>query len=213
MIRVMIVDDHPLVRKGLIAVIQEASDCAVVGEASNGDEALIKARSGDPDIVILDIGLPGKGGLEVLKQLQIERPNVHVLILSNYPESQYAIRCLQSGARGYLMKTSAPNELMKAIRKLMQGGRFISSKLAEILADDVGHDKDKAPHERLSDREFQVLCLLGQGKTTGQVALIFSIGVSTVNKYRAQVLRKMRMRTTAQLIRYVLDNNLMESAE
>jgi DNA-binding NarL/FixJ family response regulator len=210
MIRILIVDDHPIVRKGLATALASASDMKIVDEASDGDEALVKARSLKPDLMLLDIALPGKNGLEVLKQLRAEMPTIHVLILSGFPEKQYAVRCLANGARGYLTKKSAPEELLNAVRKVMRGGKYVSASLADLLTAEIGADATRLPHELLSDREFQVLCLLGQGKTLSQVAEVLSLSISTVNTHRARTLEKMNLQTTAQLIRYVVENNLAE---
>jgi len=209
--RILIVDDHPFVRQGLKAALSKSGDVEVVEEASDGDEAILKARSEKPDLVLLDISLPGKNGLEVLKQLQAEMPQVSVLILSTFPEKQYAVRCFANGARGYLTKQSASDELLLAIRKIRQGGKYVSTSLADLLADQIGADPKRLPHERLSDREFQVLCLIGQGQTVSQVAKTLSLSLSTVNTYRGHILEKMKMDTTAQLIHYVIENNLVES--
>ncbi len=208
MFRVLIVDDHPLVRSGLVAELSKASEVAVVGEAADGNEAVAKARAAKPDLVLLDIALPGKNGLEVLKDLQAEMPEVKVLVLSAFPERQYAIRCLKSGAKGYITKDAASAELITAIRKVMNGGKFITGSLAELLAGEMDGNPQRLPHEQLSDREFQILCLLGQGNTVTEIAGILSLSISSVNTYRARILSKMHLRTTAQLIRYVLDNNL-----
>lgn len=211
--RILIVDDHPFVRQGLKAALSKSIEVEVVEEASDGDEAILKARSQKPDLVLLDISLPGKNGLEVLKQLQAEMPQVNVLILSTFPEKQYAVRCFANGARGYLTKKSASDELLLAIRKITQGGKYVSASLADLLADHIGTDPKRLPHERLSDREFQVLCLIGQGQTVSQVAKTLSLSLSTVNTYRGHILEKMKMETTAQLIHYVLENNLVESPQ
>ena len=211
MIRVLIVDDHPIVRKGLRSGLAETSDIRVVDEAADGDEAIAKSREHKPDIILLDISLPGKNGYEVLKQLHAEYPQIRVLILTTYPEKQYAIRCLRGGAYGYLTKESAPEELITAIRRIAQGRKYVGAALGELLATEVDGFSNRLPHEELSDREFQVLCLLGQGKTVSQIADILSLSLSTINTYRAHILEKMHMKTTAQLIRYVVDNNLAES--
>jgi len=211
--RILIVDDHPIVRQGLLTTLNQAVDLEVVAEASDGDDAILKARSSKPHIVLLDISLPGKNGIEVLKQLQAEMPGVHVLMLSTFPEKQYAVRCFANGARGYLTKKSASDELLVAIRKIVGGGKYVTSSMADLLADEIGGDSKRLPHERLSDREFQVLCLLGQGKTVSQAAKTLSLSLSTVNTYRAHILQKMNMDTNAQLIRYVLDNNLVEAPQ
>ena len=212
-IRILIVDDHPIVRKGLIGLLKAVPDNAVIDEASDGDEALAKARKGRPDLILLDIALPGKSGFEILKQLHIEMPDTKILVLSMYSETQYALRCLKAGAMGYLTKRSAPKELLHAITKVIAGGKYVSAALAEHLAAELGFDATSEPHDRLSDREFQVLCFVGQGMTVTQIAKTLSISVSTVNKYRAQILRKMNLSTTAQLIRYALDNNLTYPSE
>ena len=208
MFRILIVDDHPLTRSGLVAELSKTPDISVVGEAGDGDEALRKARKLKPDLVLLDVALPGKSGLEVLKSLKAEFPSVKILMLSGHPESQYAVRCLRNGAGGYLTKDSGPADLIAAIRRVMSGGRFISTSLAELLAGEIASGAGHLPHEKLSDREFQILCLIGQGNTVTQIAGILSLSVSSVNTYRARLLSKMHLSTTAQLIRYVLDNNL-----
>lgn len=209
MIRVLIVDDHPLVRAGLVSELSKASDIEVAAEAADGNDALSKAREVRPDLVLLDIALPGKNGLEVLKDLQAEMPEVKVLVLSAFPERQYAIRCIRNGAEGYLTKDTASSELIQAVRRVMNGGKFISASLADLLASEVGTNVKRLPHEYLSDREFQILCLLGQGSTLTEVARSLSLSISSVNTYRHRILMKMHMQTTAQLIRYVLDNNLV----
>ena len=208
--RILIVDDHPIVRHGLVAALQASGDCEVVAEAADGDEALSRARSAKPDVVLLDLSLPGKNGLEVLSLMQAEMPEVKILVLSTFPERQYAIRCLSNGARGYLTKKSAPEELLAAIRKIVRGGKYVSSSLADLLAEEIGSSPHTLPHERLSDREFQVLCLIGQGKTVSQAAKELSLSPSTINTYRAHILEKMKLETTAQLIQYVLENKLVE---
>ncbi|HTY11405.1 MAG TPA: response regulator transcription factor [Bacteroidota bacterium] len=212
-IRILIVDDHPIVREGLIGLLKGAPDCKVIAEASEADEALAKARKEKPDMILLDIALPGKSGFELLKQLHIEMPKIKVVVLSMYSETQYAIRCLKAGAKAYLTKRSAPKELLNAITKVIAGGKYISAALSELLAREIGFDATSEPHERLSDREFQVLCFLGQGMTVTQISKALSISASTVNKYRSQILYKMNLHTTAQLIRYALDNNLTYPSE
>ncbi|MGO9482106.1 MAG: response regulator [Candidatus Kryptoniota bacterium] len=213
MIRVLIVDDHPIVRKGLRTTIQEQSDLKVVDEAKDSDEAVVKARSTIPDVVLLDLSMPGKGGLEVLRQLHSEMPSTKILILSTYPEKQYAIRCLRNGAVGYLTKERAPEELITAIRKVANGRKFVSSELAELLVNELDSDSLKMPHELLSEREFEVLCLLGRGKTVSQIADTLSLSLPTINTYRSRILEKMNMQTTAQLIHYVLENKLIDQVD
>ena len=212
-IRILIIDDHPVVQEGLTELLKGTPHYRVVAMASDGDEALAKARRKKPDLILLDIGLPGKSGFELLKQLHREMPRTKVLVLSMYSERQFAVRCLKAGAMGYLTKRSAPKEILTAIEKVTAGGKYISAILAEHLAAGIGFDAMCAPHERLSDREFQALCFMGQGMTVAQIAATLSISVSTVNKYRAQLLRKMNLDTTAQLIRYALTNNLAYPSE
>jgi len=211
--RILIVDDHPVVRRGLAATLGVDPDLFVAGEATDGDDAILKARELRPDLVLLDIALPGKNGLEVLKTLRAEMPDLAVLVLSTFPERQYALRCLRSGARGYLTKSSASEELLDAVRKVREGGKYISAPLADLLATELTGDPDRLPHERLSDREFQVLCMLGRGQSVTEVAAALSLSVSTVHTHRAHVLEKMNLETTAQLVRYVVDHNLSESPE
>jgi DNA-binding NarL/FixJ family response regulator len=213
MVRVLIVDDHPIVRHGLKSVLSGASDVKVVDEAAGGSEAIAKARSSKPDLVLLDLALPGINGLDVLKQLRVEMPHIRVLILSTYPEKQYAIRCLRNGAQGYLTKESASDELLSAIRKIMRGGKYVSAPLADLLALEIVSRDSQMPHETLSDREFQVLCLIGKGKTVSEIANFLSLSLSTINTYRAHILEKMNLENTAQIIKYVVDNNLADVAE
>lgn len=211
MIKILIVDDHPFVRHGLSSELEKASDIKVVGEAEDGLKVMSLAHTLKPDIVLLDISLPGKNGLDVLKQLQTELPRIKVLILSAFPEKQYAIRCLKNGARGYLTKKSASGELIIAIRKIMRGGKYVSTSLADLLVSEIDSDNNQLPHEELSDREFQILCLFGQGRTVSEIADLLSLSISTVNTHRANILLKMHMDTTAQLIRYVVDHNLVDT--
>ena len=208
MVRVLVVDDHPLFRQGLAAMLSKTSDVNVVAEASDGDEALVMARKHKPDLVLLDIAMPGKDGMEVLNALNSEMPDVKVLVLSAFPDKQYAVRCLKSGAKGYVTKSTAPEEIMTAIRMVISGRNYISASLAEWLASHVRSALSPLPHEKLSDREFQVLCLLGQGKTISQIANTLSLSLSTVSTHRAHILEKMGMETNAQLMRYVIDHNL-----
>jgi DNA-binding NarL/FixJ family response regulator len=213
MIRVLIVDDHPIIRQGIRALFMSTSDVKAIDEARDGIEAISKAHICRPDIVLLDISLPGKGGLEVLKQLHSEMPEVHVLILSVYPEKQYAIRCLNNGARGYLTKESAGEELITAIRRVAEGRKYVSVALADLLVSEIGSDAHQLPHEELSDREFQVLCLLGKGKTVSQIAVKLSVSLPTVNTYRVRILGKMKMRSTAELMHYAIESHLSDELE
>ena len=213
MIRILIVDDHPVVRRGLRSSLAELPDMKVIDEARDGGEAIEKARTARPDLILLDISMPGKTGLEVLKQLHAEMPATRILILSTYPERQYAVRCLRSGAAGYLTKESASEELVTAIRKVAGGRKYVSASLAELLATELQSDPLKLPHENLSDREFEVLCLIGRGKTVSQIATVLSLSLPTVNTYRSRILDKMNLQSTAQLIHYVLENKLVDKVD
>ena len=208
MIKVIIVDDHPVVRRGLKQIIDDEPDMKVVGEAQNAGEFFSLVRKTDCSLVLLDISLPDKSGFDVLKQLQYELPKIPVLILSIHPEEQYAVRFIKAGASGYLMKESAPEELVKAIRKVNAGGKYVSASLAERMVDRFDAS-NKPPHENLSNREFQILCMIVQGMTLKSIADELCISEKTVSTYRARILEKMKMNTNADLIRYALDNHLV----
>ncbi|MEN3334599.1 MAG: two-component system, NarL family, invasion response regulator UvrY [Blastocatellia bacterium] len=207
--RILIADDHPVVRRGLKQILADEYKTLTVGEAQNAQEALRLIDEQDWDIAVLDISMPGKSGLEVLKELKQLRPKLPVLILTSYPEEQYAIRVLKAGARGYMTKESAPEHLIAAIRTVTRGGHYISPGLAELLAITLSNDQGKPPHEALSDREYQVLCMLASGKTVGQIAEALSLSVKTVSTYRVRLLEKMQMKTNAELIHYAISNKLV----
>ncbi len=209
MIKLLVADDHAVVRKGIEQIIEETADMAVADHASNGQEVLEKVRRNDYDLVLLDISMPGRDGLEILKELKIQRPNLHVLMLSMYPEEQYAVRALRSGASGYLTKESAPDELIAAIRKVSSGGKYVSSTLAEKLADKLADHSDKPVHERLSDRECQIMIMLASGKTQTEIADELSLSIKTISTYRARLLVKMNMKTNAEITRYAIENKLI----
>jgi len=209
MIKILIADDHAIVREGLKQVVADTTDLIVTGEAGNGQETLEFVREGDFDVVLLDITMPEKDGLNVLKQLKKERPELPVLILSMYSEEQYAVRALKMGAAGYLTKVSAPDELIKAIKKISTGKKYISASLAEKLAFDLEVDTEKALHEGLSDREFQVMCMLASGKTVKKIAEELSLSMNTISTYRTRVLKKMRMKANSELTYYAINNQLI----
>ena len=209
MIRVITVDDHPVVRRGLKQIIAAESDMQVAGEAENAREALRIIRQTACDAVVLDISLPDTSGLDVLSRLKSERPTLPVLIMSIHDEEQYALRVLKTGASGYLMKDSLPEELIKAIRKITSGGKYISPTIAERLASEFA-SSEKAPHEKLSDREFQIMCLIASGKSLKEIGEVLYISGKTVSSYRARILEKMSMKTNADLVGYALKNRLIE---
>ena len=210
MIEVLIADDHPVVRRGLKQILADESDITVVGEASNGQELLEQTRKQHCDVIVLDITMPGRGGLDALKELRHEHPKLPVLILSIHPEDQFGLRVLKAGAAGYMTKESASDELVKAIRKVVGGGKYLSPSLAEILAFDLDHDTEKPLHETLSDREYQVICLLASGKTVSDVSRELSLSTKTISTYRMRILEKMKMKTNAELTHYAIKNRLVD---
>lgn len=209
-IHVLIADDHAIVRQGLKQILSETEDMVVAGEADDGADALRLARQQSWDVYLLDVTMPNRNGIDTLKQLKKEFPRLPVLILSMHPEEQYAVRAIKSGAAGYLTKQSAPELLVTAIRQVAAGKRFISPALAEQLANALVDDGDKLPHERVSDREYQVLSRIASGKTLTQIAEELNLSVKTVSEYRKRLLEKMRLETTADLIRYGLEHGLVQ---
>ena len=210
MLRVLIADDHAVVRQGLKQIVGGEPDMRVTGEASSATELLALARKEPCDVVVLDIHMPGISGLDALKELRHDRPQLPVLILSMHPEDQVAVRTLKMGASGYLTKESVPEELVKAIRKVVSGGRYISPTLAERLAYDVAGGTDRPPHECLSSREHQVLCLIGAGKRVHDIAEELNLSVKTVSTYRTRILEKLQLKNTADLIAYTIRNGLVD---
>lgn len=210
MIRILIADDHAILRRGLKEILVRDLDSVTWGEAENGGQVLDQIQNNEWDLLILDITMPGRGGLDVLKNLKALRPRLPVLVLSMHPEDQYGKRMLKAGASGYMNKESAPEELMKAVRKLLRGGRYVSPALAETLASDVSQDTGRPAHDTLSDREFEVLRKIASGKTVGQIAEQLHLSVTTVSTYRARILEKMNMSTTAELMHYALRNCLVD---
>ena len=208
-IKILIADDHPIVRAGFKQVISDMPDMLVADEAANGQEVLNYIRKKDYDLVLLDISMPGRSGLEILKDLKSEKPKLPVLILSIYPEEQYAIRALRAGASGYMTKASAPNELIAAIRKISEGGKYISASLAEKLAYYLDGDASKPPHETLSDREYQVMLMIASGKTVTEIADELCLSVKTISTYRTHILDKMRMKNNAEITLYAVQNKLV----
>ena len=209
MIKVLVADDHAIVRKGLKQILAETDDMVVAGEAGNGQEALALARQQVWDVVLLDLSMPGRGGMDTLRQLKAEHPTLPVLILSIYPEEQYAIRAIKDGASGYLTKESSPELLLAAIRKAAQGKKYISPSLAEKLADYLESDKQRPPHETLSDREYQVMVMLASGKMVSEIADQLALSVKTISTHRTRLLRKMAMSTNAEVTYYAVKNGLV----
>lgn len=208
MIRILIADDHAIVRRGLKQILAESDDMAVTGEAESGLEAIRLARQGEWDIVLLDISMPDRNGIDTLKQLKKENPKLAVLMLSMHREDEYAMRALKAGASGYLNKQSAPEELVTAIRHVACGRKYISPELAEQLANSIGEDVERPPHETLSDREYQTLCLIASGKTLTEIAAQLALSVKTVSVYRARLLEKMKFKNNAELTHYAMKNGL-----
>lgn len=209
MIKVLIADDHAIVRKGLRQIVKEQAAYMEVDEAADGQEVLEKIMAGDWDVLVLDISMPKRSGLDILQEVKHVRPNLPVLVLSVHPEEQYAIRVLKAGASGYMNKDCALDELVRGIQKVVGGGKYVSPTLAEKLAFDLSGQNNRLPHESLSDREFSVLLLIGAGKSVSEIATELSLSVKTVSTYRARVLEKLSFHSNADLIRYVIDNSLL----
>lgn len=209
MMRILTVDDHDVVREGVKRIFDETSVKAEVGEARSGPEALDLVRAHEWDIVLLDISLGGRSGIDVLKDLKQIRPRLPVLILSMHSEEQYALRAFKAGASGYLTKGSPTGELINAINKIVGGGKYISPSLAEKMIVDISSQFGKPPHETLSDREYEVLCLIASGKTVSAIAEELSLSDKTISTYRARILEKMGMKSNAELTRYAIQNQLV----
>lgn len=207
MIRVLVVDDHPIVRKGTKAILEDELG-AVVDEAGDGDAALV-ALEQPYDAVVLDLSMPGRSGIDLLAEIKHRHPKLPVLIMSLHGEEQFAVRALRAGASGYLTKTAAPENLSAAVGKILRGGRYITETLAERLAADVGGEAVAAPHDRLSDREFEVLRGLASGKSVSEIADTMHLSVKTVSTYRARLLQKLGMTTNAEVTRYAIENGLV----
>lgn len=210
MINILIADDHAVVREGVKRILSEMPDITVAGEAGNGQEALEKIAKKAYDLILLDIAMPGKDGLEILKEIKALKPKLPVLVLSMFPEEQYALRALKSGASGYLTKESIPDELIKAVRKITQGGKYISSSFSEKFILSMDSDMERPPHENLSDREYQVMRMIASGKTLKEIAEALFLSVKTVSTYRARILEKMGMKNNAELTHYAIKNNIVD---
>lgn len=210
MLRILIADDHEIVRKGLGKVLVETLQPIKVDEASNGQEVMSKILKSEYDLVVLDLKMPGKSGLDVLKEIKQHRPKLPVLILSMHPEEQFAVRAIRAGASGYLTKECAGDELALAIRKALKGEKYISGSLAQILAGELDNDPDKPLHEVLSDREYQVMLMVASGKTVGAIAKELCLSVKTISSYRTNILLKTRMKNNAEITHYAIKNKLVD---
>lgn len=210
-INVLLADDHVILRKGVIEILESANDIKVVAEASDGAEALnlVQDKSLNLDIAVIDLNMPEIHGLDLLKQIRSIKPDLPVMVLSMYPEDQYARRVLKNGGAGYLTKESAPDELIKAIRRIMQGGRYISPEVAEILAFDFQHDYEGELHERLADREYEVFLMICSGKSSSEIAEELNLSVKTISTNRSRILEKMQMKNNAQLTHYAIKRGLV----
>ena len=209
MIRILVADDHSVVRQGIKQIIADSPDMEIAGEAATGQEALELVRSGSFDLIILDIAMPGQSGLDILRELKAESPALKVIILSMYPEEQYAIRSFRDGVSAYLTKGTSPEELILAIRTAASGKKYITPSVADRLATYVEDSSQRSPHETLSDREMQILVLIGSGKQISDIAEELNLSIKTVSTYRSRILLKMNMETNAQLIRYSLQHGLV----
>ncbi len=208
--KVLIADDHAIVRQGLKEIVRKMNEITTVDEAVDGSDALSKIRKGSYDFVIMDISMPGLSGIDVLQKLKEQNDKLNILVLSVHPQEQYAIRVLRLGASGYLSKDSAYEELETAIRKISAGGKYISASITEKLVFDIGKDPEKLPHESLSEREFQVMCMIAKGKSVLEISKELFISDKTVSTYRARILEKMNMKKNAELTLYAIKNNLIE---
>jgi two-component system invasion response regulator UvrY len=206
-IRILLADDHAMFREGVKKVLSGTPDLLVIDEASNSSEVIEKSKQ--CDVVVLDISMPGRDGIDVLKQLKQLNPDLQVLILSMYPEDQYAYRAIKAGASGYLTKNKASSELIEAIRRVATGRKYISADVAEQLAIDLGRDADRPLHQLLSDREYQVMCMIASGKTVGQISKELAISVSSVSTLRSRILKKCNMKTSAEITHYAIKHNLV----
>jgi len=208
MIKLLVADDHPIVRRGIRQALSETDDIVVADEAGNCAEILEKLRQNQFDVVLLDLSMPGRGGIEVLKQIRGMQLRVAVLVLSIFPEDQYAIRALRAGASGYVMKSCEADVLVRAIRKVAAGGRFVSEAMVEKLLGGLGKDVEKAPHELLSDREYEVFRRIARGESVRDIAESMALSIKTVSTYRGRILKKMGLKSNAELIHYAVENEL-----
>lgn len=211
MLKILVVDDHPVVRQGIMRIIEETSDMKVTGEAENGNEAVKKLKEEEYDLMLLDISMPGSDGLDVIREIKRLKPDLPVLILTIHPEKYYGLRMLQAGASGYLTKQNAPFELIEAIRRVSQGGMYISDSLAQLLVASKNSAAGKPGHEKLSDREYQIMYMIASGKKVKAIADELCISVKTIHVHRRHVLEKLDMTSNAEIIHYAIQNGILES--
>jgi two-component system, NarL family, invasion response regulator UvrY len=212
MIRVLLADDHTIVRTGLKEILADTGDLTVAGEATNGAEVLSQVREHEYDVVVLDMSMPGRSGIELIKQVKSEKPRLRILVLSMHSEEQYAVRALKAGASGYLTKESAADELVAGIRRIASGGAYVSPETAERLALDLNPMPEAAPHTLLSDREFQVFQLIASGKSGTEIAGQLALSAKTVSTHKTRIMRKMGLANQAELIRYALEHRLLDES-
>lgn len=208
--RILIADDHAVMRQGLQLILAGAFPAAEFGEAADSQQTIAAALKAHWDLVLLDLSMPGRNGLEALKEIRVQRPALPVLILSMHPERQFAIRSLRSGAAGYLSKANAGAELIRAVEHILAGGRYVSATLGEVLASELSDRSGGMLHEKLSDRELEILRLIASGRTVKEIAVELTLSGNTISTYRTRILEKMRMRTNAELTRYAISNGLVE---
>lgn len=209
MLKILVVDDHPIVRQGIKQCIQEKDDMVITGEASNGEEALRKIGTEEFDLIILDISMPGKNGIDIIKNIKATSPELPVLVLSMHQEQEIIIGALKAGANGYLIKDSAPNELIEAIYKVSEGKKYLSSDIMNYIIIDVLKDKKKLPHESLTPREYQIMSMLASGKSITIIAHELALSVKTISTHRANIMIKMNLQNNVELTRYAITNNLI----
>lgn len=210
MIRILLADDHQMFREGVRGLLEARADMSVVAEAGTGEEALARSSEHRPDVVILDVSMPGRGGLETVAELKKRNPRVRILMLTVHPEDRFAVRCLKGGADGYMTKDNATDELITAIRKLHSGGKYVSPSLAENLVMSLDRDFGAAPHETLSDREFQVMRMLASAQTVSEIADELCLSVKTISTYRSRILEKLGLRNNAEIMQFAIEQNLVE---
>jgi DNA-binding NarL/FixJ family response regulator len=210
MVNIFIADDHPLIRKGIKDILQEEMDFNVVGEAAYPHEILKGIEEHNPHILITDLSMPGRGGLDLIRDLRQLFPKLPILVLTMHPEERFAVRALKAGVAGYLTKDTKPEEIIKAVRKIISGRKFITPSIAEKLATELDRDQDKLPHELLSDREFQVMCMIASGKKVRDIAQKLSLSIRTVNTYRTRILEKMNMKNDTELTIYTIEHHLID---